>query len=114
MVSSIRARVGADQAAARGQFPLQKLPSAALAALLACGLSGCGGSPSEADVRGALAAQIAAVAGQPSAAKAEADKIKLVGCKEADGSHRCDWTGTMGGGSGRFVKKDGAWVLVGS
>lgn len=115
MAATARPDVGSELKFAQRAAPaLQKLPSAAFAALAVCGLAGCGGAPSEADVRGALAAQVAAMTGQPGAGKADADKIKLVGCKEADGGQRCDWTGPMGGGSGRFVKKDGAWVLVGS
>lgn len=116
MASPARASHGAANAAIRGQSPLQKPPSAAFAALLICGLAGCGGAPSEGDVRSALRSQMEALAGKQAAGTLDAElaKVKLVGCKADDaGGHRCDWTSSMGGGSGRFVKKDGAWVLLG-
>lgn len=78
-------------------------------------LSGCGGAPTDDDVRAALSAQMQAFGGKQAAdmMKADLSKIKLLGCKASDaGGHRCDWSGPMGGGTGRFVKGDGGWVLV--
>ena len=93
---------------------IQSVMRGAFAALAVCGLVACGDAPSEADIRGALGAQVAALVGESATSKSEINKIKLVGCRDADGGQRCDWTGPMGGGSGRFVKKDGAWILVGN
>ena len=90
---------------------------ATCAVLAALSLAACGGAPSDDDVRSALRAQVEAFAGKQSGdfVKAQFEGVKVLNCKSADaGGQRCDWTGPMGGGSGRFVKKDGAWHLVGA
>lgn len=79
-------------------------------------LAGCGGAPSDDEFRSAMQAQISSVAGQPAggALDAELAKTKLVGCAKAEpAGYKCDWTGPLGSGSGRFVKSDGGWKFVG-
>jgi hypothetical protein len=79
-------------------------------------LVGCSSAPAEADVKAALLKQIEAIAGKEAAKgqQARLDALKLIGCKKADSNgYVCDWTGPSGGGSGRLVKGDAGWTLVG-
>ena len=87
-------------------------------AITACAilLAGCGSEPGEADVKAALLKQIEAVVGKDAAKgqQAELDALKVIGCKKAESNgYVCDWTGPSGGGSGRLVKGDAGWTLVG-
>ncbi|GAA6119233.1 hypothetical protein [Acidovorax sp. FG27] len=78
-------------------------------------LAGCGGAPDESQVRTAIAAQLEAFAGKAGAAsfKDTLQELKLIGCKSSErGGYFCDWTSSMGAGSGRFVKTDGGWTMV--
>lgn len=84
--------------------------------LLTAVLTGCGANPGDAEVKEALYKQIEAVLGKEGAKgqQAELDAVKVVGCKKADSNgFVCDWTGPSGGGSGRIVKGESGWVLVG-
>ena len=79
-------------------------------------LVGCGGAPSDDDIRAALQAQIETFAGKQGSDMIKADlaKTKLIGCAKAEpAGYRCDWTGPDGSGSARFVKSDSGWKLVG-
>lgn len=88
---------------------------AVLAALLT--LAGCGGAPSDDDVRAALNKQLVGVGGSMASDmyKEQLAKVKLIGCKKADaGGFQCDFANGAGGaGSGRFIKSDAGWVMVG-
>ncbi|KIQ21939.1 hypothetical protein RT97_27085 [Variovorax paradoxus] len=87
-------------------------------AIAACGvlLVGCGSEPGEADVKAALLKQIEAAVGQEAAKEqqTELDALNVIGCKKAESNgYVCDWTGPSGGASGRLVKGNAGWVLVG-
>ncbi len=87
-------------------------------AITACAilLAGCGSEPGEADVKAALLKQIEAVVGKEAAKgqQAELDAVKVLGCKKAESNgYVCDWTSPSGSGSGRLVKGDTGWALVG-
>ena len=89
-----------------------------LSFLLAAGifLVGCGGAPSDDDIRSALQAQIEVVVGKRGGDMIKADlaKTKLIGCAKAEPpGYKCDWTGPDGSGSAWFVKSDSGWKLVG-
>lgn len=86
------------------------------AMVTALGLVGCGQTPGEAEVREALTKQIVAVSGKDGeqTAKEELAKLKVIGCAKAEpNGFKCDWTSPSGSGSGRIVKSDSGWVLVG-
>lgn len=88
----------------------------ACAAACAVLLAGCGSEPGETEVKAALLKQIETAVGKEAAKgqQAELDALKIIGCKKADSNgYVCDWTGPSGGGSGRIVKGDTGWVLVG-
>lgn len=95
---------------------MDKFMGAVAALILAIGLAGCGSTPGDAEVREALMAQAVAIGGKEGgkAMKDDIDKTKVIGCAKAEPSgFKCDWTGPMGAGSGRLVKGDNGWVLVG-
>jgi hypothetical protein len=88
--------------------------AAAIGAALA--LAGCGGTPGDAEVREAMMNQAIAFGGKQAAEglKKDVAQIKVIACVKAEPSgFKCDWTGPMGAGSGRVVKGDSGWVLVG-
>lgn len=83
---------------------------------LVLGLAGCSHAPGDAEVREALMAQAVAFGGKEAAkvVKEDIDKVKVIGCVKAEaGGFKCDWTSPMGAASGRIVKSDSGWVLVG-
>lgn len=92
-----------------------KLAVAALAAGMA--LAGCGGgAPGDADVRAAMEKQIARIAGSEGVAsqKDELAKIKVGKCAKADlGGFTCSFGTGAGSQTGRFLKGDKGWELVG-
>ena len=78
-------------------------------------LAGCGGAPDDSQVKAAIAAQLEVFAGKSGAASVQQmlGEVKLIGCKSSErGGYFCDWTSSMGAGSGRFVKSDGGWTMV--
>lgn len=80
------------------------------------GLVGCGGAPSDKDVQAAMYDTMRKVAGEAGAKSQQdtIDSIKLLGCKKAEtNGYHCDWESKMGAGSGRLVKGESGWVLVG-
>lgn len=97
-------------------FNITKTVAALAAATAALALGGCGGAPGDTEVHEAMMRQLEAVAGKAGARtqKADIDKVKVVSCAKAEpAGYRCDWTGPMGSGSGRLVKSDSGWALVG-
>jgi len=87
-----------------------------VAALSLLVLVGCSSTPGDAEVREALMAQALAIGGKEAAKmmKEDIDKVKVIGCVKAEaGGFKCDWTSPMGAASGRIVKADSGWVLVG-
>lgn len=89
----------------------------AVAVAAAWALAGCGQTPGDAELREALLKQAVAMNGKDSEkeAKEEFAKLKVVGCAKAEpAGFKCDWTGPMGGGTGRIVKGDSGWILVGN
>ena len=88
--------------------------AAAIATALA--VAGCGGTPGDKEVREAMMNQMIAVGGKQAAEifKKDVDTIKVISCAKSEPSgFKCDWTGSMGAGSGRIVKGDSGWMLVG-
>lgn len=79
-------------------------------------LSGCGGAPSDSDVRAAMlkfaAANGAGMFG--SEYKDVIAKAKVVGCVKADaGGYKCDVSNAAGAVSNmRFVKTEAGWSIV--
>lgn len=80
-------------------------------------LVACGGAPSESDVKEGVYSSMKDLVGEKGAKqqKSAVDSIKLIGCKAASSGNGyvCDWTSEMGAGSGRLVKSDSGWKLVG-
>jgi uncharacterized lipoprotein YehR (DUF1307 family) len=92
---------------------------------LACGLAGCGQSPGDPEVREAIKGRFESLGLGPSGAKEAKEfdetllKIKVIGCKKAEGSNgfNCDWTGAdsfapVVSNSGRIVKSEKGWMLA--
>ncbi len=89
--------------------------AAAMGAALA--LAGCGGTPGDKEMREAMMNQMIALGGKQAADgfKKEVDSIKVISCAKSEPSgFKCDWTGLMGAGSGRIVKGDSGWMLIGN
>lgn len=88
---------------------------AAIGAVLT--LAACGGTPGDKEVREAMMNQMIAVGGKQAAEvfKKDVESVKVISCAKSEPSgFKCDWTGgMMGAGSGRIVKGDSGWVLVG-
>lgn len=95
------------------------------AVALACGLAGCGQTPGDSEVREAVKGRIVSLGLGPSGPNQDKEfseflaKIKVIGCKKADGKNgfNCDWTGTESfapviTNSGRIVKGDTGWILA--
>lgn len=88
---------------------------AALAASLC--LSACGSAPNDADIQAALSKQLSGAGGAMASEmyKEQIAKIKVIQCAKADaGGYKCDFSnGSGGAGSGRFVKSNDGWVVIG-
>ena len=102
----------------------------AAAAIAVCLLTGCGGTPGDAEVREAVKGRLVSMWALMNENKAmgpkatqEMDealaKVKVIGCKAADPKNgfNCDWTSpemvsNWAGNSGRVVKGDSGWLLM--
>lgn len=95
---------------------MQKKIGFIMAVMASLALIACGGTPGNAEVREALTQQAVAIGGKAGAKAMQDDieKVKVISCTKADaGGFKCDWTSPMGAASGRIVKSDSGWVLVG-
>lgn len=100
---------------------MDKTKGVVVAVAAVWGLAGCGQTPGDAEVREALHSKVVAFYGKSQerneqSLKAELANVKVIGCKKSEpNGFNCDWTGGGGfGNTGRIVKSDSGWVLVGA